>query len=120
VSDFDRGWLVGIIEGEGSIFLGRKKDEPPRYPTVQVKMTDEDTILRVQKVARCGRVFGPHSPPSAAIDCRLTGGKTERRPTWTWRVKGEDAWSLLERLFEDFSARRRAQAIIVLEAPRYA
>src|SRR6266496_2673722 len=49
LSEFELGWLVGIIEGEGCFSLSGGK-----YPvlTIVVKMTDKDTIEKVAKLLK--------------------------------------------------------------------
>lgn len=47
ISDYDFGWLVGILEGEGCFYLDQRWAKGTGSPRVQVKMTDEDTINRV-------------------------------------------------------------------------
>jgi hypothetical protein len=45
MNEFELGWLVGIIEGEGSISIGGNK-----CPRVGLEMVDKDTILHAKSL----------------------------------------------------------------------
>lgn len=46
ISDYDFGWLVGILEGEGCFHLDQRWAKGTGSPRIQVKMTDEDVVNR--------------------------------------------------------------------------
>jgi hypothetical protein len=41
-----KGWLAGIIDGEGCLYLKMEKNRK-RYPVVQIEMTDYRTLARI-------------------------------------------------------------------------
>jgi len=51
LTDFELGWLIGIIEGEGTIFVERYG-----YPRIKVSMTDKDTIIKVASLLQSSMV----------------------------------------------------------------
>lgn len=50
ISDFELGWLVGIIEGEGSISCRYNKKTGYLCAELTVSSTDEDTIDTLHKI----------------------------------------------------------------------
>lgn len=87
-------WLAGLLEGEGSFIL-----QNGRTPVVQVSMTDEDVVLRAQKVAGMGGVSGPYD---------YGVGK---KPQWVFKVANQPhAYALMAALYP-WMASRRQQAI---------
>lgn len=45
MTDFELGWLVGLMEGEGTFCLQKQ-----RYPIMAIAMLDRDIIARVAKI----------------------------------------------------------------------
>lgn len=64
-------WLAGLIEGEGCFYI---QPNPSGSSLIKVCMTDEDVILKAQRIAGCGQVSGPRMH---------MGG---RKPAWTWTL----------------------------------
>lgn len=102
-SDFDFGWLVGILDGEGTFILTNKK----RYPRISVKMTDVDTIDRFAKlVEREHSIF---------IDTKITrmyGWKKTHRVD----ITGRKAVEIMKLIYPHMSGRRkeRIQEILIV------
>lgn len=73
-------YIAGIIEGEGWIASQNLT------VSVFVKMTDEDTIRRLQSLTGMGKIIGPKK-----------AGKSHWKPYWQWSVcsRGEAARLLL-------------------------
>lgn len=89
-------WLAGIIEGEGYISASMIR--------INVKMTDEDVILRAAHIAGCGRVTGPQF----VVGCK---------PIYRWQVSRQaHAYALLAAMFGHFCVRRRASAEAAMKA----
>ena len=94
LSDYELGWLVGILEGEGSFALQN------RTQNVTVEMCDEDTINRV-----------------AVLFERLTGTPIEIREVapakshWSYSYKvvvyGENARTIMLYVVRHMMFRRR-------------
>lgn len=91
---FDLFWMAGLLEGEGCFTMGGK------YPSVQCKMTDEDSVHRLAVAAACGNVTGPHAQPNP-----------QHRPYWTWTVGGKRAVDLMIVLFPLMGDRRRGRIL---------
>lgn len=95
----DVGYVAGIIDGEGWMLAAP-------WPTVAVKMTDEDVIRRLQALTGVGNVTGP----------RIRAG---RKPIWQWTVsRSRDVAALLMTVYPLLGQRRQAKAREVLEAWR--
>ena len=63
LSDFDLGWLVGILEGEGCFTADRHDAKyETRYLRITLAMTDEDVMKRAATLLGA-RVMGPYSHP---------------------------------------------------------
>jgi hypothetical protein len=50
ISDFELGWLVGIVEGEGSISCRYNRKSGYLCAELTVSSTDEDTIDRLHSI----------------------------------------------------------------------
>lgn len=49
LTEFQKGYLSGLIDGEGSIFFSRGK-----YPRILVRMCDKNTIVTLKKITGLG------------------------------------------------------------------
>jgi hypothetical protein len=47
----DTGWLAGIVDGEGCLYL-KLESNRRRYPVLQVEMTDYRTLVRVNDLLK--------------------------------------------------------------------
>lgn len=104
MSDFELGWVVGIIEGEGCLttvtqwyrYKGTSKG-PYCHPVIKVKMTDEDTIRQLHSIVG-GVVNGPYQPSG------------NRKLVWVWSLnKAEDIVNLCDKITPFLSQRRKDQ-----------
>jgi hypothetical protein len=78
--DFELGWVVGLLEGEGCFFITRRTKGPYGpylYARVTVCMTDRDVLERLQRTTGVGtlektraRKDPEHKPISQWIVCR--------------------------------------------------
>lgn len=75
MSEYDEGWIAGILEGEGCFLRSQKG-----HITLQVRMTDADTMQRLGSLL--GGVARRVHPPSwqrrgwqAQYELRINGGR---------------------------------------------
>lgn len=94
----EAAWAAGIFEGEGSIYYYKAKN---RW-TLQVQMTDEDVVRRLQEVLGCGSVTGPHF-------------RKDWKPTWSWKSAAQgDVTHVLALFLPYLGLRRKAKALEAL------
>ena len=99
LSEFDRGWIIGILEGEGA-FCNTKKTSP----RVEVEMTDEDTLVRLRALL------------SEYNDKHLrTRQRGKNKRTYRYNIHGKRAVLLMVDVYPFMSKRRqqRIQEIIL-------
>lgn len=79
MSDLERGWLAGLLEGEGSFFLQKTnvRGKYRYYPKITVVMTDLDIIERVS------RIFGTSVYVMPASQMKQPHHKQQYRATLT-------------------------------------
>lgn len=112
LSDFDLGWLVAIVDGEGSLILRLRPSKTRGHHivdmSVQVTSTDEDIVQRLQQLCG-GHIYGPRRKGSS-------------KPCWNWRIhRRADVADLCAHLRPHLSQRRAARAAELIEAhERYA
>jgi hypothetical protein len=95
------GWLIGIIEGEGSLYV--VNDRKYRYPRLSVEMTDRDVVEKVHKYVGVGTVNGPYT-------------RHGNKPSWCWRLnKKQEVVDLLLLIYPHLGERRQARAAEMLE-----
>lgn len=98
MTDFQLGWLVGIVEGEGSIMWTGK-----HQPIVKIAMTDLDVLERVRDWTGIGNIVGPFMP---------AGGKKQ---AWMWTVGDQAGFrEITDAMRPHLSARRQEQLTNVL------
>ncbi|KKL57000.1 hypothetical protein LCGC14_2239740 [marine sediment metagenome] len=61
MTDLEKGWLAGIIDGEGCITLrasGTQKGKKPKYrnPVINVTSTDKEVVNKVLSIVNCGTI----------------------------------------------------------------
>ena len=93
----DLGWVVGILEGEGSFCLNTPMKKYPhyRYARIHVGMTDRDVVARLAKLLG-GNVLGPYL-------------KGNNRPMYEWQASGTRAVPLMRLVLPMMGRRRRAK-----------
>lgn len=94
------GWLVGILEGEGSFSVVRTTGRLGRL-SVTVEMIDEDTIQRLRAVTGVG-----------TLNSRQRGDEKSRgrQKLFSWTVsRREDVLALSRLVYPWLSARRQRQ-----------
>lgn len=97
LSQHDLGWLVGIIEGEGT-FTNRLNG------ALRVQMTDRDVVYRIADMTGVGRVI---STPSRS---------SKHKDSWAWTVKRADNLSDVLKMIAPHLSSRRQVALMKLKA----
>lgn len=99
---FDLGWLVGMLEGEGS-FVSRKTTRGAWECTIQVASTDYSTIRRLREIVPGGRVH-------------VLKRKRERgKKCWSWRLGVRaKVGAIIVKVFPHLGPRRQEQALLCL------
>lgn len=95
ISREDAIWLAGLLEGEGTFDLHRKK-----YPRVRVGMSDRDVVGRAATLmgARVRSSLKPY--PASAM--------------WHAEVSGEKAVAIMESVLPHMGSRRSGKIATVL------
>lgn len=99
LSPFDRGWIIGLLEGEAS-FCNHKKT----CPHIDIEMTDKDTLDKLRSLL------------IDYNDCEIrTRTRNGNKPTFRYRINGKKAVLLMVDLYPFMSERRkhRIQEIIL-------
>jgi len=98
-------WAAGLFEGEGCIYW-QPKPSGRGQPSLQMRMTDEDVLLKFCKIVGRGKV---ETKPYFQ-DVRST------KTVWVWHVRDvEGVRHVLGLLMPHFGNRRRAKAREVLK-----
>lgn len=97
-TDYELGWLAGIIEGEGYISI---RNQNNRWPSVAigVNMTDEDVLCSVLRITGYGKIVGPYK-------------KGTNKPIWTWQSQTRDDVADILYTLLPFMHERRSLKII--------
>ena len=100
-TEFDRGWLVGILEGEGAFccrLRGPRGLKTHAECRIEVVSTDASTTNKLYELLG-GRIYGPYKD------------QTIRTPHRKWCLqKKKDVATLLEWSIPYFGPRRQLQA----------
>lgn len=101
----DRGWVAGLLEGEGTFYWA--KPVPKKHAgfgSIVVRMTDEDVIRKLHRVTGVGTVSGPY------VDKR-----PNHRPTWNWQVSSyHETTELLQEILPLMGVRRAEKIRMIL------
>lgn len=110
-SEFDLGWIVGLLEGEGSFLLqGYRSGGPKVTPSIQLAMTDLDVV------ARAGEFLGGNQedPKIVRPAGRRTNGEAYKT-IYRWRVSGHRAAEVMEQILPHMGERRSARIREILD-----
>lgn len=91
LSDYDKGWVIGIIDGEGSPTVCNK------IPRLACAMNDEDTIHRLNSLIPVKRIY------------HYSKKNPKHKDTYWWICYGKPALLLMMDLFPYLSERRQQQ-----------
>lgn len=97
-------WLAGLFEGEGCISLRDYITDPgPRFNLI-VKMTDEDVIQNVRRIAGMGEIGGPYEEKSGT------------KPCWRWSAwNNQNCMALIYAMYPFLCGRRRAKIAAMID-----
>lgn len=93
LSEFELGWLIGLIEGDGSLTFDGK------HAVVVLKITDLDTAQRFARLLRT-TVSGPY---------HYEGQQLGPKPYYIAKIAGKRAREFMASTAVHFSLRRQAQ-----------
>lgn len=88
-------FLAGVFEGEGSFGFWGKKFKDNRYFRIQIRMTDEDIVVRFIDFFRLGSV-SVHEPK-----------KEHHKKSWKWCVAGDKAMEVMLQISPYLGIRRK-------------
>jgi DNA-binding transcriptional regulator PaaX len=115
MNDRDFGWMVGIIEGEGSILVKKParfgEHETRGYGTVQVcvRMTDHDIMLRLKALLE-------ELLEREDISMRQYDQSNKRwKRLWHLTVSGMEASRLLQKILPYLGERRKEAAMDAID-----
>lgn len=113
MSDFDKGYMAGMIDGEGTIRLEKDK-RGCLHPRVSVANTNQDTLRKLQEMTGIGGFY-----------IRENRG-TNWKAVWMWNVNGiVDTKALLIQLKDCFIVKKRQAELLLkfmeiyLSSPSY-
>lgn len=94
ITDIEASYIAGIIDGEGSIIVGRKRVKTNRsgyefYPNVSLINTSKKMMDYVADTTGLGKVREKTSPSTLA---------KHRRRSWTWQIRSRVAEKFLKRI----------------------
>ena len=110
---FETGWVVGLLEGEGS-FGAYSDSRRPSTWTVKIKMesTDHDVVLRLNKLIP-GRIWESNYPSKFKAF-------PNAKNSWRWAISDKQRVSdLIGVIYEHMSERRKLQLDKVLAHCEY-
>ncbi len=121
---FEFGWIIGLLEGEGSPIVHRDHRTNKANGCVSLQMTDRDVVERFAKWFNKNfppehsthRIGGPEKRMRVTswADKRLSKSGTKRKRTYQIRVNGRRAFELMRRICPHMSKRRQKQINSVL------
>lgn len=97
IPEFDKGWVVGMLDGEGTFDAVKKK-----YPRIRLEMTDKDCVDRFREILGVTRI------------ARLTK-RGKYKDSWTCSIHSDQAKLLMLDVYPFMSERRqqRIQEILL-------
>jgi hypothetical protein len=100
----DLPWAAGLFEGEGCLSINHLAVSD--YPSVWLRMTDEDVVRHFAETIGFGAIYGPRHD-----------GNPRHKPCWIWTARGvEKTQALIAMLWPWLGSRRRSRAREVLAA----
>jgi hypothetical protein len=105
LSDFELGWVCGILQGEGCFFVTTRRTAkygPHLYARVTVCMTDRDVLEQLQRVTGVGIL-------------EKVRERKDPRPISQWIVcRNQEAIELMIAVYPHMGVRRQAKIREVL------
>lgn len=97
MTELEKGWLIGILEGEGSFVWHQTKRDKGR-PRIQIQMTDKDVMEKVAKLLGT-HMTGPYGPYT-----------TQKLPAYYVHCSGVKAYENMKTILP-FMGKRRTEQI---------
>lgn len=111
LSEGDKSYLAGLIDGEGCIFIAKHNPKGHASPVYNlqliVSMTDEPVVRRCKQMTGVGFITITDRPQ----------GNPNYRVYYRWTVNKKDAYSLLTQIKDLFTV-KRGQAETAIEFVR--
>lgn len=110
--DLDYAWAAGILEGEGCFSIFNRtakcgtKQRDTKNCSIQLEMTDKDTVERVYNIFKVGSIKGPN--------IRKRDEGRNRKPTYIWSVQNISGMKLVLEQIQPFMGYRRSEKIFEL------
>lgn len=116
ISEAERGYLAGLLEGEGSFFVWRLKRKSGRKglgadymyvrPRISLTSTDRDVVYRLYDMTGGMGCVSKVKKPAT-----YTG-----KPQWVWAVTADDAIEIMLTVRDLMGSRRQAKIDEVLSS----
>lgn len=112
MSEFEFGYVIGILEGEGCFSIHKQYGRPPErkvyvYPKIEVQGSDRDTLEKMVEFTGIGKVTGPYK----------TRAK-HHSPMFAWRMSSRESLNLMNKVLPFMSERRQERIREVIEETR--
>lgn len=107
LTEAQKGWLAGIVDGEGCVSLQnkRKSKNDTRTPYYVISLTVANTDIGMIEELKL-LAGGSFRPKKAS--------QPNRKDYWVWGVYGKSAWVLLEKLYP-YLITKKERAKIAIE-----
>ncbi len=116
LTEFELGWVVGFLEGEGCFFTHTTRRSRGRLtkptPRVQVGSTDLDALERLHQLL--GGIGHIQRDKGRVREAAEAEGRW--RPSWRWLVSDHRACDLMRLVMPHMHKRRTAKIKEVLDA----
>lgn len=116
LSENDKFWLAGFLEGEGSFLKGAPSN--PRLPMVSIVTTDEDVIDRVGIILGCNywKIYPRKSHWKVTYVIRPKGGKAVELMQTLKPLMGKRRQEQIQRALDSYKPKPRFSKIIAKQA----
>jgi hypothetical protein len=104
LTEFDLGWVVGILEGEGCFGTYEDKRRPSTFTVkIQMESTDYDVVIRLNSLIP-GRIWESNYPSKQKAF-------PNAKPSWRWAISNKAKVKSLCKLIYPYMSKRRTQQI---------
>lgn len=86
LSDFQRGYIAGIIDGEGSICLTQNRPNEHRSPSISVTSTTQEMLFFLQELC------GGHISKVKKVE-------EHHKQAWHWVLRGDKSIELMTEIY---------------------
>jgi hypothetical protein len=103
LSPTERGYLAGLVDGEGTVSLSRKHANEFRHLVVSVSNTESDLLQYVRSTIGCGKIT------------RKKTAKPNHSPSMTYAIWNRQALALLSQIEPHLRSYKKLRARFALE-----